>query len=109
MDFIHLLNIISLILTTRPSLSIPSKIQFLKKKYEIIFIDDGSTDNTFSSLKRLRTADKNVKIIMISPDSSEMSAVGRAENGSYITLVFLPQRRRGHRVLEGPPCGGYIM
>ena len=35
-----------------------------KIKYELIMIDDGSTDNTFDKLKVLNEKDKNVKVIM---------------------------------------------
>ena len=35
----------------------------LKKSHEIIFIDDGSTDNTYKELENLHNKDKAVKII----------------------------------------------
>lgn len=35
----------------------------LKKDYELIFIDDGSKDNTFQVLKEIRRADDKIKII----------------------------------------------
>lgn len=38
-------------------------IRKLKKSYEIIFVDDGSTDGTFVQLEKLRKKDRNVKII----------------------------------------------
>ena len=37
----------------------------LKKSFEIIFIDDGSTDNTFEKLKNLHKEDKRVKVISL--------------------------------------------
>jgi glycosyltransferase involved in cell wall biosynthesis len=37
----------------------------LNKPYEIIFIDDGSTDNTFDLLKDIHKKNKNVKIIRL--------------------------------------------
>jgi len=36
----------------------------LQKKYEIIFIDDGSTDKTSDEIKNLISKDKNVKLIL---------------------------------------------
>lgn len=35
----------------------------IKDEYEIIFIDDGSTDNTFSMLQNIRNSYSNIKII----------------------------------------------
>lgn len=37
----------------------------IKNVYEIIFIDDGSTDNTFEELKKLHKKDKKVKVIKL--------------------------------------------
>ncbi len=33
--------------------------------YEIIFIDDGSTDNSYETLKKLQNGDKRIKIMTI--------------------------------------------
>jgi len=35
----------------------------VKKTYEIIFVDDGSTDNTHNELKKLQNKDKRVKLV----------------------------------------------
>lgn len=43
--------------------SIVSIIKKIDYNYEIIFIDDGSTDNTFNELLKLNKIDKNVRII----------------------------------------------
>ena len=40
-----------------------SVLQGIHKTYEIIFIDDGSTDKSYAELKRIYDKDKTVKII----------------------------------------------
>ena len=37
-----------------------------KYQYEIIFVDDGSTDNTFNILKTISQKDKKVKLALLS-------------------------------------------
>jgi len=37
----------------------------ITKSYEIIFIDDGSTDNSFGVLKEINGKDKNVKVLIL--------------------------------------------
>ncbi|MEN8152864.1 MAG: glycosyltransferase family 2 protein [Acidobacteriota bacterium] len=44
-------------------------------KYEIIFIDDGSTDNSLLKLKELRQKDKKVKIINFRKNFGQSSAI----------------------------------
>lgn len=46
-----------------------------KYRYEIIFVDDGSLDNTFSIVKDIADKDKNVKIIKFSRNFGHQSAV----------------------------------
>src|SRR5260221_9380423 len=41
------------------------EVKKLKSKYEIIFIDDGSTDNTFSKIKYLTKKDSKVKVLKL--------------------------------------------
>ncbi|RKY92696.1 glycosyltransferase, partial [candidate division KSB1 bacterium] len=41
--------------------SIKDVMDRLDNTYEIIFVDDGSTDNTFAILKGLHETDRNVK------------------------------------------------
>lgn len=41
--------------------------QILADSYEIIFIDDGSTDNTFGKLTQLKKRDKKIKVIRFKP------------------------------------------
>ena len=47
----------------------------LKKDYEIIFIDDGSTDKTFNELKTLHGSDNNVKIIKFRRNFGQTAAL----------------------------------
>jgi glycosyltransferase involved in cell wall biosynthesis len=44
-------------------LQISSVLKSLKKDYEIIFIDDGSTDNTYKELQKLNSKDNKVRVI----------------------------------------------
>lgn len=37
----------------------------IKKTYEIIFVDDGSTDKTFESMKSLASKDKDIKVLRL--------------------------------------------
>lgn len=46
----------------------------LKKKYEIIFVDDGSKDNTFGVLKQLHAKDAAVKIIKFRKNFGQTAA-----------------------------------
>nr|HPM02539.1 glycosyltransferase family 2 protein [Candidatus Cloacimonadota bacterium] len=43
--------------------------------YEIIFIDDGSTDNTLQVMKELAVKDKNVKVIVFRKNFGKSSAL----------------------------------
>lgn len=46
-----------------------------KMKYELIMIDDGSTDDTFAKLKELSEKDKNVKVISFARNFGKESAM----------------------------------
>ncbi len=59
-------------------------------KYEIIFIDDGSTDNSFEVLKKLRIKDKNIKIIKFKKNygkSYALDAGFKQSKGDYIITM----------------------
>lgn len=45
------------------------------KRYEIIFVDDGSTDNTLNILKSIHEKDKNVKIIRLKRNFGQTTAL----------------------------------
>jgi len=47
----------------------------LKKKYEIIFIDDGSADNSFEILKEIHLKDSRVKVIKFRKNFGQTVAI----------------------------------
>ncbi|GIW61817.1 MAG: glycosyl transferase [Patescibacteria group bacterium] len=51
------------------------KKDFPKFQREIIFIDDGSTDNTFNELKKLHKKDPSVKVIQLSRNFGHQIAI----------------------------------
>ncbi len=75
--------------------SLPELYKELKKvlskyKYEIIFIDDGSTDNSFNILLKLKKNDKNIKIIKFKRNygkSYALEAGFRNVTGDYIITM----------------------
>lgn len=57
--------------------------------YEIVFIDDGSKDNTLKILKDLRKENENIKIISFSRNFGKESAIYAGLNNSTGELVVL--------------------
>lgn len=58
--------------------------------YEIIFVDDGSKDNTLSILKDLKMNDKNIKIISFSRNFGKESGIfAGLENSSGDLVVVM--------------------
>lgn len=65
-------------------------IRNLKDSYEIIFINDGSKDDTLKILKILRQKDKNIKIINFSRNFGHQIAVTAGleySSGKYIAVL----------------------
>lgn len=46
----------------------------LQKEYEVIFIDDGSTNEIFNVLKKINAADQHVKVIRFSKNFGQIAA-----------------------------------
>lgn len=62
----------------------------MKKTYEIIFIDDGSTDNSYAILKELNKEDKNIRVIHFSNNQGKaagLQAGFRAVCGEYVITM----------------------
>ncbi len=60
----------------------------LRKSFEIIFVDDGSTDNTFEILKKLRGDDKRVKVIKLRGWCGKSIALQAGFENSIGNIVF---------------------
>lgn len=60
-----------------------------KYSYELIFVDDGSKDNTLSKLKELRTKDNNVKFISFSRNFGKEAAMYAGLSNSIGDLVVI--------------------
>ena len=50
-------------------------LEKLKKSYEIIFVDDGSKDNTFNILFDISKKDKRIKIVKLLSNYGQSSAI----------------------------------
>jgi len=63
---------------------------FINFEYEIIFVDDGSNDNSFELLKNLHHQDKNIKIIQLSRNFGQHIAIAAGIDsavGDYTILM----------------------
>ena len=61
-----------------------------KYEYEIVFVDEGSTDNTLNILKKLRESDKNINIISFSRNfGKEAGMYAGVKNSSGDIVVIL--------------------
>ena len=60
-----------------------------KYEYEIVFIDDGSKDETFSKMKEIRKKDDNIKIISFSRNFGKESGIYAGLSNSTGDLVVV--------------------
>ena len=50
-------------------------MQSLGRTYELIFVDDGSTDGSIDALRQIKSADKNVRAISLARNSGQTAAL----------------------------------
>lgn len=65
-----------------------NEIKKLKLSYEIIFIDDGSEDNTFSKIKKLQRRDKKVKAISLRGNWGKSIALQTGFDNATGDIIF---------------------
>ena len=65
-------------------------LKSLKKAYEIIFVDDGSTDKTYSNLTKIHKKNKNTKVIQFYRNFGKAAALSagfeQSKGGIIITM-----------------------
>ena len=66
-----------------------SVIDSLTEKYEILFIDDGSADNSFQILKELQQNDKNIKILKLTGNFGQANAIAAGLDHSRNELIVV--------------------
>lgn len=67
---------------------IVSASQKLKKRFEMIFVDDGSTDSTFNILKGIHKKDTRVKIIKLRGGFGKSVALGTGFEKARGNIIF---------------------
>ena len=63
-------------------------ISSLKKEYEIIFVDDGSTDNSYEVLKSLENKDRNIKVIKLRANFGKSYALDKGLEASIGEIII---------------------
>ena len=67
---------------------IVDKLKSITENYEIFFVDDGSTDNTFMQMKSLSDADKRVRVIKLRRNFGKSLALDEAFKRVSGDIVF---------------------
>lgn len=96
---------------------ITKTVGIIHEKYEILFIDDGSTDSSFEILKKIEKKDKNVKIFSFRRNQGKAEALTlgfQQAKGEYIITLdadlqdrpeqipaFLKKLREGYDLVAG--------
>jgi glycosyltransferase involved in cell wall biosynthesis len=60
----------------------------LGKKYEIIFIDDGSRDKTYKAVRNLHNSDKSVKVIKLRKNFGQTAAISAGFDNSRGKVII---------------------
>ena len=79
------------------------KIQKLDKDYEIIFIDDGSTDNSLSILKDLENKNKSIGVFSFRKNQGKAEALTfgfRKARGDYIVTLDADLQDRPEEIVK---------
>ncbi len=72
-------------------------------KYEIIFVNDGSRDNTWKELKKLYAADSRVKLLNFSRNFGKEAAMYaglQKAKGEYVTIIDADLQQRPELAVE---------
>jgi len=68
--------------------SLKTTLNKIKKPYEIVFIDDGSTDNSFDILERLQKNDKTMHIIKFRKNFGQTAAMDAGFNEAVGRVII---------------------
>lgn len=67
-----------------------NKIQKKKIRFEIIYINDGSTDNSLNKLKNIKLKNKNISLISYNQNLGKSAALKKGiQKSKYNILIFL--------------------
>lgn len=61
----------------------------LKKSYELIFVDDGSTDNSLERVKTLRRKDSRIRVIVLRGNFGQSAAINAGFSNSRGSIIVV--------------------